>query len=151
MDFRTENWRTAAHLLFTGGQGSAGRNGNEPGPGVVIYLLPMGSGQTKGGSSHGWGDPLHSFWCCYGSSVESFSKLADSIFFYRHAETSCLSLQIPAFCLHSVSMLSEIFIAHASDKIPMCMAAGNHPMPAMRSSCTSTSIPQLPLPPLWLA
>ncbi len=89
MDLRADNWRTAAHLLFTGGL--AGRNGTEPGPGVVIYLLPMGSGQTKGGSSHGWGDPLHSFWCCYGTSVESFAKLADSIFFFRHADRPLLS------------------------------------------------------------
>jgi hypothetical protein len=40
-------------------------------------------GVLQGDSSHGWGDPLHSFWCCYGSTVESFAKLADSIFFYR--------------------------------------------------------------------
>ncbi len=85
MDPQAGNWRTAAHLLFTGAESLAARNGNEPGPGVVIYLLPMGTGQTKGGSSHGWGDPLHSFWCCYGTSVESFAKLADSIFFFRHA------------------------------------------------------------------
>jgi len=51
--------------------------------GVVLYLLPMGAGQSKGQSSHGWGTPLHSFWCCYGSSVESFAKLQDSIYFYR--------------------------------------------------------------------
>ena len=50
--------------------------------GVVLYLLPMGAGQSKGQSSHGWGTPLHSFWCCYGSSVESFAKLQDSIYFY---------------------------------------------------------------------
>ncbi len=50
---------------------------------MVLYLLPMGVGQSKGQSSHGWGTPLHSFWCCYGSSVESFSKLQDSIYFYR--------------------------------------------------------------------
>ena len=57
---------------------------NDPGPGVLVYLTPMGAGQTKGDSSHGWGSPLHSFWCCYGSAVESFSKVADSIFFYRY-------------------------------------------------------------------
>lgn len=51
--------------------------------GVLLYLLPLGAGQSKGGSSHGWGTPLHSFWCCYGSSVESFSKLSDSIYFFR--------------------------------------------------------------------
>lgn len=51
--------------------------------GVLLYLLPMGAGQGKGDNTHGWGTPLHSFWCCYGSSVESFAKLVDSIYFYR--------------------------------------------------------------------
>ena len=50
-------------------------------PGVMIYLLPLGNGVTKGNSSRGWGTPLNSFWCCYGTAVESFSKLADSIYF----------------------------------------------------------------------
>ena len=57
---------------------------SDPGPGVLVYLTPMGAGQTRGASSHGWGSPLHSFWCCYGSAVESFSKVADSIFFHRY-------------------------------------------------------------------
>ena len=51
--------------------------------GVLLYLLPMGTGNVKGDDVHGWGTPLHSFWCCYGSSVESFAKLVDSIYFYR--------------------------------------------------------------------
>lgn len=51
--------------------------------GQLLYLMPLGAGQGKGGSTHGWGTPLHSFWCCYGSSVESFAKLVDSIYFYR--------------------------------------------------------------------
>ena len=50
-------------------------------PGVMIYLLPLGNGVTKGNSSRGWGTPLNSFWCCYGTGIESFSKLADSIYF----------------------------------------------------------------------
>jgi uncharacterized protein len=51
--------------------------------GVLLYLLPMGRAQTKGDSSHGWGDPYNSFWCCYGTSVESFAKIGDSIYFKR--------------------------------------------------------------------
>lgn len=39
---------------------------NKPGPGVFLYLLPMGTGQSKGDNSHHWGFPEHSFWCCYG-------------------------------------------------------------------------------------
>lgn len=75
------NWRAAAHALYSGPL--RGEDDNAPGPGVVLYLLPMGAGQGKGGSTRGWGTPLHSFWCCHGSSVESFAKLADSIFFHR--------------------------------------------------------------------
>lgn len=64
--------------------------------GVVLYLLPMGVGQSKGESSHGWGTPLHSFWCCYGSSVESFAKLQDCIYFYR----LCLGKLTCLFLVH---------------------------------------------------
>jgi DUF1680 family protein len=52
-------------------------------PGVMIYLLPLGTGVTKGNSSRGWGTPFNSFWCCYGTGIESFAKLADSIYFKR--------------------------------------------------------------------
>lgn len=51
--------------------------------GVKLYHLPMGAGQTKGDALHGWGSAHDAFWCCYGSSVESFAKLADSIYFFR--------------------------------------------------------------------
>ncbi|CAL1391150.1 unnamed protein product [Linum trigynum] len=50
-------------------------------PGVMIYMLPQGPGSSKGRSYHGWGTPFQSFWCCYGTGVESFSKLGDSIYF----------------------------------------------------------------------
>ncbi|KAK9805585.1 hypothetical protein WJX72_006497 [[Myrmecia] bisecta] len=93
VDPYTQNWREAAFLRFGNGSSSlAAPNGasapsplhnNAPGPGVVLYLTPMGTGQTKGENAHGWGDPFGSFWCCHGSSVESFAKLADSIYFYR--------------------------------------------------------------------
>ncbi|GFR41395.1 hypothetical protein Agub_g2074 [Astrephomene gubernaculifera] len=51
------------------------------GPGVFIYLLPLGTGQSKSDNIHHWGFPFHSFWCCYGTVVESYAKLADSIYF----------------------------------------------------------------------
>lgn len=43
------------------------------------------SGQSKGDNLHHWGYPEHSFWCCYGAAVESFAKLADSIYFWEEA------------------------------------------------------------------
>ncbi|XP_010091978.2 uncharacterized protein LOC21391350 [Morus notabilis] len=50
-------------------------------PGIMIYMLPLGRGVSKAKSYHGWGTPFESFWCCYGTGTESFSKLGDSIYF----------------------------------------------------------------------
>ncbi|XP_024520409.1 uncharacterized protein LOC9659119 isoform X1 [Selaginella moellendorffii] len=50
-------------------------------PGVMIYMLPLAPGSSKATSYHGWGTPFSSFWCCYGTAIESFSKLGDSIYF----------------------------------------------------------------------
>ncbi|KAJ8751188.1 hypothetical protein K2173_016369 [Erythroxylum novogranatense] len=50
-------------------------------PGVMIYMLPQSPGSSKARSYHGWGTPTNSFWCCYGTGIESFSKLGDSIYF----------------------------------------------------------------------
>eukprot|EP00249_Psilotum_nudum_P006618 c19938_g1_i1 orf=460-3195(+) len=50
-------------------------------PGVMIYMLPLGNGYSKAVSYHGWGTRFDSFWCCYGTGIESFSKLGDSIYF----------------------------------------------------------------------
>ncbi|CAM0910021.1 unnamed protein product [Alopecurus aequalis] len=50
-------------------------------PGVMIYMLPQGPGKSKAVSYHGWGTQYNSFWCCYGTGIESFSKLGDSIYF----------------------------------------------------------------------
>ena len=49
--------------------------------GVYLYLMPLGTGNAKSDSMHGWGFRWSSLWCCYGTAVESFAKLADSIFF----------------------------------------------------------------------
>lgn len=50
-------------------------------PGVMIYMLPLKHGSSKAVSYHGWGTKFDSFWCCYGTGIESFSKLGDSIYF----------------------------------------------------------------------
>ncbi|KAJ4850965.1 hypothetical protein Tsubulata_002496 [Turnera subulata] len=50
-------------------------------PGVMIYMLPLAPGSSKSISKHGWGTPTNDFWCCYGTGIESFSKLGDSIYF----------------------------------------------------------------------
>ena len=53
--------------------------------GVIIYLMPLGAGNSRDDSWHHWSTPLNSFWCCSGSIVESFGKLMDSIYFQRCA------------------------------------------------------------------
>ncbi|XP_010536053.1 PREDICTED: uncharacterized protein LOC104811146 [Tarenaya hassleriana] len=50
-------------------------------PGIMIYMLPLGHGVSKAVTGHGWGTQYTSFWCCYGTGIESFSKLGDSIYF----------------------------------------------------------------------
>ncbi|KAF9688694.1 hypothetical protein SADUNF_Sadunf01G0014800 [Salix dunnii] len=55
-------------------------------PGVMIYMLPQHPGSSKGKSYHGWGTLYDAFWCCYGTGIESFSKLGDSIYFEEEGE-----------------------------------------------------------------
>ncbi|RLM54781.1 hypothetical protein C2845_PM10G16220 [Panicum miliaceum] len=59
-------------------------------PGVMIYMLPQGPGSSKERSYHKWGTPHDSFWCCYGTGIESFSKLGDSIYFEEKGERPAL-------------------------------------------------------------
>jgi DUF1680 family protein len=48
-----------------------------PANGLTMYYVPLESGYWKVFAS-----PRGSFWCCTGTGVESFSKLADSIYFH---------------------------------------------------------------------
>ncbi|KAJ0550906.1 putative six-hairpin glycosidase superfamily, beta-L-arabinofuranosidase, GH127 [Helianthus annuus] len=50
-------------------------------PGVMIYMLPLAPGSSKAKGFHKWGSKFNDFWCCYGTGIESFSKLGDSIYF----------------------------------------------------------------------
>jgi uncharacterized protein len=45
--------------------------------GLTMYHVPLAGGYFKTFAS-----PLDSFWCCTGTGVESFAKLADSIYFH---------------------------------------------------------------------
>ena len=48
-----------------------------PRTGLTMYYVPLATGYWKVFAS-----PRGSFWCCTGTGVESFSKLADSIYFH---------------------------------------------------------------------
>ena len=51
-----------------------------PANGMLIYFLPMADGKAKN-----WGTPYDSFWCCYGTGVESLAKLGEAIYFHDSA------------------------------------------------------------------
>ena len=90
-------WRaedTAVSRAFRGTDRAAGA-------GVIIYLLPLGAGNTKDDNWHHWSTPLNSFWCCSGSIAESFGKLMDSIYFHRQAV-----LPLPAYWQPTGSLLA---------------------------------------------
>ncbi|KAK6164199.1 hypothetical protein DH2020_001063 [Rehmannia glutinosa] len=59
-------------------------------PGIMIYMLPLVRGGSKAISYHGWGTQFDSFWCCYGTGIESFSKLGDSIYFEEEGKIPAL-------------------------------------------------------------
>ena len=61
-----------------------------PDTGMMIYYLPLAAGNVKN-----WGTPDDSFWCCYGTGVESFAKLNDSIYFHD-ADGLYVNLYVPS-------------------------------------------------------
>lgn len=52
-----------------------------PKTGQLIYYVYQGAGSRKQ-----WGTPDGAFWCCYGTGIESFAKLADSVYFHSDDE-----------------------------------------------------------------
>eukprot|EP00898_Chlorokybus_atmophyticus_P000392 jgi/Chlat1/1353/Chrsp119S01777 len=52
-------------------------------PGVMLYYLPLAAGSSKAHQRNGgWGTPFDTMTCCYGTGVESFSKLGEAIYFH---------------------------------------------------------------------
>ena len=49
-----------------------------PETGMLTYFTPLAPGNVKV-----FGTPNDSFWCCYGTGIESFAKLGDSIYFHN--------------------------------------------------------------------
>lgn len=50
-------------------------------PRAMLHLLYLASGGVKARNYRGWGTLFESFWCGYGTWIEYFSKLGDSIYF----------------------------------------------------------------------
>ncbi len=61
-----------------------------PDNGMMIYYLPLAGGDTKN-----WGTPRETFWCCYCTGIESFAKLADSVYFHDAKDGLFVNLYVP--------------------------------------------------------
>ena len=64
--------------------------------GTMIYMTPLGKGVSRPQANwdEGWGTPNASFWCCYGTAIESFAKLGDSIYFKSADESAATPNQL---------------------------------------------------------
>ena len=128
-------WTGSAHLadfyeraLLNGILGVQ-RPGN---PGVSLYMLPLGPGNSKPGAAHGWGTPFDSFWCCYGTAVESFSKLTDSIFF---VSTNTLYVNLYVNSILHFNVTTAMYVELKS----------NFPAPEWMESTTPPAAPEATL------
>ena len=56
----------------------------------MVYMSPLGKGVSRPQANwnQGWGTPDAAFWCCYGTAIESFAKLGDSIYFHSLGPSS---------------------------------------------------------------
>ena len=71
-------WHRYERLLFNGIVGVQ----NTAEIGSLSYMTPLGTDVTRTKWDwYGFGNYNNSFWCCYGTTIESFGKLVDSIYF----------------------------------------------------------------------
>ena len=58
-------------------------------PGAMLYFMPLGSGVSKRKPQSwrhtGWSTPFGDFWCCQGTGIEAFARLAEHIFMEHRA------------------------------------------------------------------
>ncbi|XP_071706513.1 uncharacterized protein [Rutidosis leptorrhynchoides] len=85
-------------------------------PGIFLYMLPLAPGSSKAAGYHGWGSQFNDFWCCYGTGIESFSKMGDSIYFEETGNTN--GLYIIQYISSSLDWKSgQVFIAQKVDPV----------------------------------
>ena len=69
-------------------------------PGHMLYSYPLGEGVSKpaavSSGGIGYGSPFDSFWCCYTTAIDQWTKMGDSIYFYR-SEDAVPSLYVNLF------------------------------------------------------
>ena len=78
----------------------------------MLYFMPLGTGVSKRKPQSwrhtGWSTPFGDFWCCQGTGVEAFARLAEHIFMERRAgvaPTTALDDMVPATALPELFVL----------------------------------------------
>jgi hypothetical protein len=78
----------------------------------MLYFMPLGTGVSKRKPQSwrhtGWSTPFGDFWCCQGTGVEAFARLAEHIFMERRAgvaPTTALDDVAPATALPELFVL----------------------------------------------
>ena len=71
--------------------------------GMFIYFLPL----TQGGAKKDWGTPTDSFWCCYGTMIESFADPAEGAYL-RGPGILAVNLFIPSVVSHEGVRVEQV-------------------------------------------
>ncbi|CAF1222049.1 unnamed protein product [Didymodactylos carnosus] len=70
------------------------------GPGHMLYSYPLGEGVSKptavSSGGIGYGSQFDSFWCCYTTAIDQWTKMSDSIYFFQ-VENEASSLYVNLF------------------------------------------------------
>ncbi|UJR23790.1 hypothetical protein I4U23_026767 [Adineta vaga] len=86
-------------------------------PGHMLYSYPLGEGVSKptsvGGGAIGYGTQFDSFWCCYTTAIDQWTKMSDSIYFYRN-----LSIYVNLFVSSEVNWTEKEFILQQLTSFP---------------------------------
>ena len=83
----------------------------------MLYFMPLGTGVSKRKPQSwrhtGWSTPFGDFWCCQGTGVEAFARLAEHIFMERRAgvaPTTAFDDVAPATALPELFVLQVMAI-----------------------------------------
>jgi len=78
-------------------------------PGHMLYSYPLGEGVSKPtavGGGIGYGTQFDSFWCCYTTAIDQWTKMSDSIYFYQN-ENDLSSVYINLFVSSQLDWTEE--------------------------------------------
>ena len=66
-------------------------------PGAYLYFMPLGTGVSKASPQSwrhtGWSTPFGDWWCCQGTGVEAFARIASMVFLQRPRSASTAGTQ----------------------------------------------------------